>query len=110
MIGININAFMNYSTSPSVLKSAAMQFGLPLFVYNADIIDLKIRELKDSFKVPSLEIRYASKALNTIAILSHIYHEGCGIDTVSPGEIMMALKAGVPSARISFTPSGVLMN
>ncbi|HJW30510.1 MAG TPA: diaminopimelate decarboxylase, partial [Saprospiraceae bacterium] len=54
------------------------------------------------------EIRYACKALNTIRILELIYQNGCGIDTVSPGEITMALQAGVPPDQISFTPSGVV--
>lgn len=99
---------MNLSIKPDKLLSIAHEFGLPLFVYDASIIDRQIKELQDSFQVPSLEIRYASKALNTIAVLSHIYKQGCGIDTVSPGEITMAMKAGVPSHKISFTPSGVL--
>ena len=98
---------MNLSIDPKELISIAEEFGLPLFVYDAATIEKQINVLKQSFQVPSLEIRYASKALNTIAILAHIYQQGCGIDTVSPGEITMALKAGIPPSKISFTPSGV---
>lgn len=94
--------------SPRELTPVCREFGMPLFVYDAATIDRKISELKEAFDVPSLEIRYASKALNTISILSHIHGQGCGIDTVSPGEITMALKAGVPPNLITFTPSGVL--
>src|SRR5687767_15566224 len=99
---------MNLSIAPQQLLSIGSQFGFPLFVYDAAVIDRQVKVLKAAFQVPSLEIRYASKALNTISILSHIHQQGCGIDTVSPGEITMALKAGVPSEKISFTPSGVL--
>lgn len=90
------------------IKLIIAEYGLPLFIYDADTINQQISKIKSAFNVSSLDIRYASKALNTIAILSHIYKQGCGIDTVSPGEIIMALKAGVPPHKISFTPSGVL--
>ncbi len=90
------------------LISLSHNYGLPLFVYDANVIDLQIQKLTSAFDVPKLELRYASKALNTTSILRHIYERGCGIDTVSPGEITMALKAGVPASDISFTPSGVV--
>ncbi|HEX5113474.1 MAG TPA: diaminopimelate decarboxylase [Saprospiraceae bacterium] len=90
------------------LLALAGEYGLPLFVYDAEVIRHQIRLLKESFGSSSPEIRYACKALNTIAVLRLIHQNGCGIDTVSPGEIMMAMKAGVPADQISFTPSGVL--
>lgn len=97
------------TTIPSdFLLSLSQKYGLPLFVYDTNVIDEQIQKLRKAFDVPKLEIRYASKAQNTISILKHIYNQGCGIDTVSPGEIMMALKAGVPPSKISFTPSGVI--
>ncbi len=91
-----------------LLLSISQKYGLPLFVYDTNVIDEQIQKLRKAFNVPKLEIRYASKAQNTISILRHIYNQGCGIDTVSPGEIIMALKAGVPASVISFTPSGVI--
>src|SRR5258706_14359389 len=99
---------MTTKIPPDILISLSNNYGLPLFVYDADVIDQQIRILKTVFDVPKLELRYASKAQNTTAILRHIYEQGCGIDTVSPGEIIMALKAGVPASVISFTPSGVI--
>jgi diaminopimelate decarboxylase len=93
---------------PKLLLSLADTYGLPLFVYDGAGIDRQIETLTSSFDVPSLEIRYACKALSTIGILKHIHAHGCDIDTVSPGEIVMALLAGVSPAHISFTPSGVL--
>ena len=100
---------MKLSIPSDQLISYASRFGLPLFVYDAAAIDQQVHSLRNAFDVPSLDIRYACKALSTIRILSHIHHAGCGIDTVSPGEIMMAKKAGVPPHKISFTPSGVLL-
>ncbi len=90
------------------LLSYASSYGLPLFVYDGATITRQVQALKSAFRVAALDIRYASKAQNTIAILKHIYAEGCGIDSVSPGEMTMALQAGVPPSRISFTPSGVM--
>lgn len=92
---------------PGQLLSLAGSYGLPLFVYDAGSIGRQVEALKRAFNVPLLDIRYACKALNTIAILNLIYRHGCGMDTVSPGEIILALKAGVPPEKISFTPSGV---
>lgn len=98
---------MLYSLPHHQLLSIADTYGLPLFVYDASIIQRQVNTLMQAFDVPKLEIRYASKALTTIGILQEIYRHGCGIDTVSPGEISTALHAGVSPSRISFTPSGV---
>ena len=98
---------MTATIPPAYLLELANQYGLPLFVYDAATIRQQIETLQSSFHVPKLEIRYACKALNTIGILKEIYNYGCGMDTVSPAEILMALEAGVPATNISFTPSGV---
>ena len=90
------------------LLDLGRRYGLPLFVYDAAVIRRQILALRNAFEELQPEIRYACKALNTIAVLRFIHQNGCGIDTVSPGEIIMALKAGVPPDRISFTPSGVV--
>jgi diaminopimelate decarboxylase len=99
---------MTTSLPADYLLTLSKRHGLPLFVYDADVIDRQIQKLRSAFEVPKLELRYASKALNTTSILRHIYERGCGIDSVSPGEIMMALNAGIPPSKISFTPSGVI--
>jgi diaminopimelate decarboxylase len=99
---------MQNTLSPSQLLSVADTYGLPLFVYDATSIERQITVLQNAFDVPSMEIRYACKALTTLGILKEIYRHGCGIDTVSPGELTIALRAGIPPSQISFTPSGVL--
>ena len=99
---------MFYSIPHDTMLQQAKRFGLPLFIYDAGIIARQVETLMNAFDVPSLQIRYACKALSTVGILKQIHQQGCGIDTVSPGEIKMALQAGVPPAEISFTPSGVL--
>ena len=99
---------MHLALPPAQLLSLADKHGLPLFVYDGGTITRQIESLRSALDVPALEIHYACKALNTIGIVKHIHNHGCGIDTVSPGEIVIALQAGVPASEISFTPSGVL--
>ncbi len=98
------------SISSDILLSLADRHGLPLFVYDGNVIRDQVNKIKTAFEIPRLEIRYASKAQNTIAILHHVYQQGCGIDAVSPGEITMALRAGIPPSSIGFTPSGVILD
>jgi diaminopimelate decarboxylase len=90
------------------LLALGQQFGVPLFVYDGHVITRQISALKEAFADIQPEIRYACKALNTIAILKLIHANGCGMDTVSPGEMKIALQAGIPPEQKSFTPSGVL--
>lgn len=98
---------MLHVISSQTLLSLGKIHGLPLFVYDAKTMDQQIALLKSAYGNIRLDIRYACKALSTMAIVRHIYQQGCGIDTVSPSEIMIALQAGVPASAISFTPSGV---
>ncbi len=101
---------MTSTVSHAILLQLGEQYGLPLYIYDAATIIRQIGRLKRAFTVPHLEIRYACKALTTQAVLDLIYLEGCGMDTVSQGEMFMALRAGVPSSQISFTPSGVMLS
>lgn len=100
---------MSHAIPAHDLLSLASEYGLPLFVYDADEMTHQVNVLKKAFTVPSLDIRYACKALSTIGVLKHLANNGCGIDAVSPGEITAALRAGISPERISFTPSGVLL-
>jgi diaminopimelate decarboxylase len=101
---------MYTSLSKQTLIDLGRKYGLPLFVYDGHVIQKQITALREAFRVPQLEIRYACKAQTTAGILQLIYQAGCGVDTVSPGEIMIALKAGIPPEQITFTPSGVSMD
>lgn len=93
-----------------VLLQAAEDFGLPLYVYDAGVITRQVRQLREAFHLPRLEIRYACKALHTIGVLRHLLAEGCGMDTVSPNEAIAAQRAGANARDISFTPNGVRLD
>ena len=88
-----------------LLKQIAKEEGTPLYVYQPDIISVKLNELKQAFKNLSFDIHYAMKANENISLLTHIKSMGIGVDTVSPNEIKRALSVGFHPEQIIFTPS-----
>ena len=85
----------------------ADEFGLPLYVYDANKITEKIGMLRSSFAGVNLKIKYAAKALTNISILRLMRQEGVEMDSVSVNEARMGLLAGFTPNQIMFTPSGV---
>lgn len=82
-------------------RGLAKRFGTPLYVYDERLIRERCRALQDHF--PGATIHYAVKANANSVLLSIIRSEGCGIETVSPGEILLARKAKFPKEKTSFT-------
>jgi diaminopimelate decarboxylase len=64
-------------------------FGTPTFVYDAEVVVRRIRELS-AFDV----VRYAQKANSNLAILDLCRRSGALVDAVSAGEVHRALEAG----------------
>ncbi|MCX6218284.1 diaminopimelate decarboxylase [Spirosoma sp.] len=89
------------------LLEIADQFGLPLYVYDADKIIEKIGLLRSSFAGVNLKIKYAAKALTNISILKLMRQQGVEMDSVSVNEARMGMLAGFEPGQIMFTPSGV---
>jgi diaminopimelate decarboxylase len=71
------------------VERLAKDFGTPAFIYERDVIEKRIAELK-AFEV----IRFAQKACSNIAILALMRRNGVVVDAVSAGEIYRALKVG----------------
>ena len=84
----------------------ADQFGLPLYVYDADKIIEKIAQLRASFHGVNLKIKYAAKALTNVSILKLMRQQGVDCEVVSVNEARLALLAGFEPAQIMYTPSG----
>lgn len=82
----------------------AQNYGTPLVVYDVAQIRQQFQALQQAFTKQhiSYEISYASKAFATVAIYQVINQMNGHIDVVSGGELYTALKAGFPSAKISF--------
>lgn len=89
------------------VDTLANEFGTPLYVYDAAKIVTQIETLKHAFAPVKLKIKYAVKALTNQSILKLMKQHGVGADVVSVFEAQLALKAGLTSADINFTPNGV---
>ncbi|CAL4324180.1 Diaminopimelate decarboxylase [Buchnera aphidicola (Eriosoma grossulariae)] len=74
------------------------KYGTPIWIYNENIIQKKIFELKSFDK-----IRFAQKSCSNINILKIMKKAGIFIDAVSQGEIERALIAGFQPKEIIFT-------
>ncbi|MBI2549941.1 diaminopimelate decarboxylase [Candidatus Woesearchaeota archaeon] len=88
----------------------AGKFGTPLYVYDEETIRSKVRALVQQVAYRPLKVYYAAKANTNLSILKVIRDEGkdfLGIDAVSPGEIVLALKAGFRPEQIMFTSTSV---
>ena len=81
----------------------ARKFGTPVYVYDEDVIRARYRELKSSISHPRAKIHYACKANSNPEIMRILKEEGAGVDAVSPGEVMTALKAGFRPEEIIYT-------
>jgi diaminopimelate decarboxylase len=81
------------------------QYGTPLYVYEADIMERQYRRLLAAFPYPNLRIHYACKALTNLAVLRLFRKWGAGLDCVSIQEVEMGLMAGFPPDDILYTPN-----
>jgi diaminopimelate decarboxylase len=81
------------------LLCLAREHGTPLFVYDAEIVRARVRELGALFDV----VRYAQKANGSRALLSLVRAEGCTVDAVSAGEVERAFAAGFARDEVLFT-------
>lgn len=93
-------------TKDQLLK-VAKKYGTPLFVYDGDLIKQRYNELYDFIKWPRLKIFFAMKANYNVAILKLLLNEGASLDTVSPGDVLLALKVGFPKNRILYTANNL---
>ena len=85
----------------------AEKYGTPLYIYSENQITKNLKQLQKSFSIiPGARILYALKANSNLEILKHISSLGAGADTVSAGEIFLALKSGFPPASISLAGVG----
>ncbi|NND51055.1 MAG: diaminopimelate decarboxylase [Flavobacteriaceae bacterium] len=90
------------------LQSIALEYGCPVYVYDAHKIQDQYNRLKNAFhEVSSVKINYAVKALSNISVLKFFKTLGSGLDTVSIQEVKLGLEAGFSPKDIIYTPNGV---
>ena len=83
------------------------EFGTPLYVYDATKIVHQLKTLQSTFAESNVRVKYAAKALTTLAILTLLKKNGAGIDVVSANEARLALQAGFEPNDIMFTSNNV---
>lgn len=89
------------------LQEIAKEFGTPVYVYDAQIIQRQYNRLKNAFNGKNVKLHYALKALNNVNILRLLKNEGAGLDAVSIEEIYLGLRAGFSPEDIMYTPNCV---
>lgn len=88
------------------LETLGAELGTPLYVYSDATLRRHYRVLADAFANVDCLIAYAVKANSNIGVISTLASMGAGADVVSGGELLKALKAGVPASRIVFSGVG----
>lgn len=82
----------------------AREFGTPLCVIDEAEVRRTCREYRREFceRYGHAEVIYAAKAFMTMAMCRLVEEEGLGLDVVSGGELITALRAGFPMERVFF--------
>lgn len=103
----NINGELHID-GVSTLKLAE-KFGTPLYVISEKKIREKFKQLTNAFRknYSRIKILYSAKANTNMSILRILKSEGASIDTVSSGEIFVALAAGFSPEQILYTGTSV---
>jgi diaminopimelate decarboxylase len=88
-----------------VLEELALKVGTPVYVYSTATLERHFRVFAAAFP-PDALIAYSVKANGNLAVLKTLARLGAGADVVSGGELVKALRAGIPANRIVFSGVG----
>ncbi len=88
------------------LEAIAAAVGTPAYIYSTATLERHFRVFRDAFAPLKPLICYAVKANSNQAVLATLARLGAGADVVSGGELMRAVKAGIPSDKIVFSGVG----
>jgi diaminopimelate decarboxylase len=80
--------------------------GTPFYCYSETSIINQFKSLEDALTGLPATICYAVKANSNIAVIKTLADIGAGADVVSSGELLRALKAGIPAKKIVFSGVG----
>jgi len=82
------------------------QTATPFYYYDLDVLRNTLEDIKRHIAGTSYLVHYAVKANGNPVILNEIAQHGLGADLVSGGEIIAALKAGIPAAMMTYSGVG----
>lgn len=93
------------------LATIAAEVGTPVYVYSAGVIEEQFKKLQGAMQkaIPADRqplLCFACKANSNVAVLNHLQKLGSGLEIVSEGELIRALKAGFTGDRIVSTGVG----
>ena len=93
-----------YVDGVSAIKLAE-EFGTPLYLMSENKIRENYRRFNSAFSrhYGKIRVLYSAKANTNISILKILRSEGAWIDTVSAGEVYLALEAGFQPEQIFYT-------
>lgn len=86
-------------------KNIVKRYSTPLYYYDGNTIVHQYRRLRQTYPV-SVDIYYAFKPNNSLAICQLLRKEGAGADISSLGEYILAKRAGFTPNRMLFTGPG----
>ena len=82
------------------------EFGSPLYVYDAGVIEAAYRRIEAAFAGVDLLVAYSVKANSNLEILRRLMTLGAGADIVSQGELHRCLAAGFSPNDMVFAGVG----
>ena len=86
------------------LAAVARRHGTPTWVMGAGSLRARYRRLASAMR--GVDIHYAVKANDSLAVLRLLAAEGAGADVVSGGELLRVLQAGLDPGRVIFSGVG----
>jgi diaminopimelate decarboxylase len=101
-LGTTINERGHLEVGGCDVVELAKRFGTPAYIYAEDDMRARARAYREAFasRTDDFEVIYASKALPITAAYSVMAEEDLSVDVASGGELYLALRGGVPPARI----------
>ena len=88
------------------LDDIARALPTPFYCYSTATLERHYTVFTEAFSGLDAMTCYAMKANSNQAVLKTFARLGAGMDVVSEGELLRALKAGVPGSRITFSGVG----
>ncbi|HEY3349808.1 MAG TPA: hypothetical protein VGM13_08555 [Thermoanaerobaculia bacterium] len=93
---------MNRTSGDRVVLRAAARFGTPLYLYDFDVVEARVRALQRALG-PRFTLAYAVKANPSLGILHFLRRSGLSSDVASRGELAAVRRAGWAPSRILST-------
>lgn len=87
------------------ISAVVARHGTPLYLYDGGVLDRQYHALRRALPA-RFSISYSVKANPNRALLERFVALGCGLEVASAGELLQALAAGCPAARVMFAGPG----